>query len=283
MDFREQFGQRVLVKCESLVFRLQAQIENESQIQAEPYFTSLALYDAKAGKKLTENFYFDINEEAIRDMFQVSHPNRSTSMTEIAAATTNGCAAKKSPSINSIGEPNNLAKELESVPGDWLKYPKQAIFSISAPHPDIFLVVKIDKILQGGIHNTTEPYLKATKDPKMGLKLHKNVKTYSQHIGHFRMPFAWAARPLFRLYSSELDTSIEFPAIYRQEMNRLKDDELLKLLADYRKPDKFSKLTVIPGYLKINLEPINELPNSKQNSRKNIDLHQLTNLSIICF
>lgn len=277
LDFREQFGQRVLVKCESLVFRLQAQIENESQCQAEPYFTSLALYDAKAGKKLTENFHFDINEEAIRDMFQVSHPNHSTSLTEIAAATTNGCAAKKSPSINSIGEPNNLAKELESVPSDWLKHPKQAIFSISAPHPDIFLVVKIDKILQGGIHNTTEPYLKATKDPKMGLKLHKNVKTYSQHIGHFRMPFAWAARPLFRLYSSELDTSIEFPAIYRQEMNRLKDDELLKLLADYRKPDKFSKLTVIPGYLKINLEPINELPNSKPHSRNKLDWQQLTN------
>lgn len=262
---REQFGQRVLVKCESLVFRLQAQvIENESQCQAEPYFTSLALYDAKAGKKLTENFYFDINEDAIRDMIQLSHPNSlKTSINDLAAVTTNGCGAKRSPSINSFGEPNHLAKELESVPNDWLKHPKQAIFSISAPHPDIFLVVKIDKILQGGIHNTTDPYLKATKDPKMGLKLHKNVKTYSQHIGHFRMPFAWAARPLFRLYSSELDTSIEFPAIYRQEVNRLKDDELLKLLADYRKPDKFSKLTVIPGYLKINLEPINELPNSK--------------------
>lgn len=49
------------------------------------------------------------------------------------------------------------------------------------------------------------------------------------------MPFAWAARPLFRLYSNELDTSSDFPAIYRQEGNKIKDEELLKLLSEYRK------------------------------------------------
>lgn len=97
----------------------------------------------------------------------------------------------------------------------------------------------------------------------MGLKLHKHIRLYNQKIGQYRMPFAWAARPLFRLYSSDLDTSIEFPAVYRQEANKLRDEELLKLLADYRKPDKFSKLTVIPGWLKISIEPITELPNSE--------------------
>lgn len=49
------------------------------------------------------------------------------------------------------------------------------------------------------------------------------------------MPFAWTARPLFRLYSNELDTSSDFPAIYRQEGNKIKDEELLKLLSEYRK------------------------------------------------
>lgn len=62
-----------------------------------------------------------------------------------------------------------------------------------------------------------------------------------------------------------MDTSIEFPAIYRQENNKFKDEELLKLLAEYRKPDKFSKLTVIPGWLRVTVEPISELPNSKCN------------------
>lgn len=226
--------------------------------QAEPYLTSLALYDAKAGRKLTENFYFDINNDQIRQHFETLtttqvEPVRNGSITNgdgvaAAAIVHNGCSAKE---------------VVDSLPSEWLAHARQAIISITAAHPDIFMVVKIDKILQGGINNSTEPYLKATKDPKLGLKLHKNVKMYNQKIGHFRMPFAWAARPLFRLYSSELDTAIEFPAIYRQEANRLKDEELLKLLAEYRKPDKFSKLTVIPGWLKVTIEQLTELPNSK--------------------
>lgn len=247
--FSEQFGQRFLVKCENLKFRLQTpnDTEIESVFQVEPYITSLALYDSKAGRKLTENFYFDINTEQIRDHFPIN------------------CPSKPLPLTNGSSFMNDDATELFKLPNNWLTYPKQAILSITAPHPDIFIVVKIDKILQGGINNTTEPYLKSNKDPKLALKLHKNVKAFHQKIGHFRMPFAWAAKPLFRLYSSDLDTAIEFPAIYRQENSKLKDEELLKLLAEYRKPDKFSKLTVIPGSLKITIEALTELPNSNAN------------------
>lgn len=264
--YREQFGQRILIKCDSLKFRLQAPAEGgDGTEQAEPYFTSVALYDAKAGRKLTENFYFDINEDIVRDMMKSSD------------SLSNG-SVKRSDSTNGVNGHNGtehitqpMAKEFDVLPKNWLSRPKQAILSVMAQHPDIFIVVKIEKILQGSINGTTEPYLKAAKDPKMGLKLHKNVKTYSQKIGYYRMPFAWAARPLFRLYSSDLDTAIEFPAIYRQEASKLKDDDLLKLLGEYRKPDKFSKLTVIPGSLRIITETINELPKSELET-----IHQFT-------
>lgn len=247
--YKEQFGQRILLKCESIKFRLQAPVEqeNEQVCQIEPYITSLALYDAKAGRKLSENFYFDLNPETVRDMMQTTCCSKRVENGGGGVSTTNGT------------ESSGISAELK----EWLLYPRQAILSVTAPHPDIFLVVKIDKLLQGGINQSTEPYLKATKDPKLALKFHKNIKMYSQKIGHFRMPFAWAARPLFRLYSSDLDTAIEFPAIYRQEGHKLKDEELLRLLAEYRKPDKFSKLTVIPGCLKITIDQLSELPNSK--------------------
>lgn len=261
--YREQFGQRILIKCDSLKFRLQTPLENcekETFVQAEPYFTSLALYDAKNGRKLTENFYFDLNSEHVKDMI-VTNPNGP--LLNGQATETNG--------VNGTDEKSNtmqyqaLPKEFDALPADWLTRPKQAILNVSVPHPDIFLVVKIEKILQGGINNTSDAYVKAGKDPKMGLKLNKNVRMYSQKIGHYRMPFAWAARPLFRLYSSDLDAAIEFPAIYRQDANKLKDEDILKLLAEYRRPEKFSKLTVIPGFLKIMAEPTSELPNSKRN------------------
>lgn len=66
-----------------------------------------------------------------------------------------------------------------------------------------------------------------------------------------------------RLYSNELDTTSDFINIYRQESNKLTDEELGKLLSEYRKPDKFSKLTVIPGSLKIKVKAANELPDSE--------------------
>lgn len=252
--YREQFGQRIFLKCDSLQFRLLAPMETEKDplCQIEPYFTSLALYDAKAGRKLTENFYFDLNTETARKLIQ-----------------TDCCKAKKSENgtTNGIGNGNHklidsTLENFDNLPKNWIMYPRQAILSVAASHPDVFLVVKIDKILQGGINQSSEPYLKPCKDPKLGLKLHKSIRAYNQRIGHYRMPFAWAARPLFRLYSSDLDTAIQFPAIYRQEGNKLKDEELLKLLAEYRKPEKFSKLTVIPGILKISIDAMTDLPKS---------------------
>ncbi len=48
------------------------------------------------------------------------------------------------------------------------------------------------------------------------------------------MPFAWAARPLFR-QSGELETTVDIATIYRQEAHRNSDEDLLKILNDYRR------------------------------------------------
>lgn len=74
----------------------------------------------------------------------------------------------------------------------------QALLSVNNPHADLFLVVKIDKILQGHVNQVLEPYQKATKDPRLGLKVHKTVQAYANRVGTYRMPFAWAAKPLFK-------------------------------------------------------------------------------------
>ncbi|EFA03420.2 Dedicator of cytokinesis protein 11-like Protein [Tribolium castaneum] len=230
--FKEVFGHRVFLKCESIKFRLQAVDEKDNLCQVEPYHTTLCLFDAKNARKLTENFHFDVNSSCIRKtMFSG-----------------NGTDVK-------LELPQGLSQE-------WLFFPRQALMSITNPHPDIFLVVRIEKVLQGGICQSSEAYVKANKDPKISLKAYKNIATCCQRLGNYRMPFAWAVRPLFRLYSNELDNTSEFHAIYRQEPNKLTDEELLKLLTEYRKPDKFSKFTVIPGSLQIKIAAMNELPSN---------------------
>ncbi|KAJ8916213.1 hypothetical protein NQ315_016352 [Exocentrus adspersus] len=231
--YREVFGHRVLLRCESIRLKLQAVDDKDNLCQVEPYHTTLCLYDAKNQRKLTENFHFDVNSTSIRNTFA------------------NGLCNE----TKGLDLPQNLASE-------WLLYPRQALLSIMNPHPDIFLVVRIEKVLQGGICQSSEPYIKANKDPKISLKVYKNIAVCCQRLGKYRMPFAWAARPLFRLYSNELDTTSDFHALYRQEPNKITDEEMLKLLSDYRKPDKFNKFTVIPGSLDIKVSAVSDLPSN---------------------
>lgn len=247
--YKEVFGKQIFVKCENIKFRLQAPIDDSDNLcQIEPYMTSLALYDIKAGRKLTETFHFDLNENHAREMRQ-QH---------------GGCGEKinGTPTIKNGKKNGHDASE---YPAEWIMYPQRAILNVTVPHPDIFIVVRIEKILQGGINPSTEPYLKAGKDPKLGVKTLKTIKQYSQRVKHYTMPWAWTARPLFRLYSSDLDTDGDFPTIYRQDCNKLRDDEILKILSDFRKPEKMNKLTTIPGSIKISLKyAVGEMPTSEK-------------------
>ncbi|XP_030749591.1 dedicator of cytokinesis protein 9 isoform X3 [Sitophilus oryzae] len=237
--FREIFGNRVFLKCEHIRLKLQVVDEKENLCQVEPYYTSLCLFDVKNGRKLTENFYFDVNSDSIRTTFNSSSQSNSSCY--------NGTSHVK-------------LDVLQKVSSEWLLYPRQALLSITNPHPDIFLFVRIEKVLQGGINQSSDPYVKANKDFKIGLKCYKNIATCCQRLGKYRMPFAWTARPLYRLYSNELDTISDFHALYRQESSKMTDEEVLKILTDYRKPDKFNKFTVIPGSLEIKISAFNDLP-----------------------
>lgn len=245
--YKEVFGKQIYVKCENIKFRLQAPIdESDNLCQIEPYVTSMALYDIKAGRKLTETFHFDLNENHAREMRQHNCTG---------AEKVNGTPTLKNGKQNGASEYST----------EWIMYPRQAVLNITVPHPDIFIVVRIEKILQGSINPSTEPYLKAAKDPKLGAKTLKTIKQYSHRVKHYTMPWAWTARPLFRLYSSDLDTDGDFPAIYRQDCNKLKDEEILKILSDYRKPEKMNKLTTIPGSMKISIKYLTEeQPKSKK-------------------
>lgn len=168
--YREVFGHRVFIKCESIQFKLQAMDERETLCQIEPYYTTMFLYDAKIQKKLTENFHFDVNNQNVQSLIN-----------------------------NGDTKDVNFETDLpEKLNNDWLLYPKQAVLSITNAHSDIFLVVRIEKVLQGGICQTTEPYTRATKDPKVGMKVQKNFIACCQRLGNYRMPFAWTARPLFK-------------------------------------------------------------------------------------
>ncbi|XP_069614099.1 dedicator of cytokinesis protein 9 isoform X10 [Ranitomeya imitator] len=239
--FEEKFGKRILVKCNDLSFNLQCCVaENEEgpTTNVEPFFVTLSLFDIRANKKISADFPVDLNHASVRQM--IPPPPQ--------------------PLLNGSGDYGR--RILGSVQESMLQYPKQGIFSITCPHPDIFLVARIEKVLQGSITHCAEPYMKSSDSAKVAQKVLKNAKQSCSRLGQYRMPFAWAARPLFKDTSGTLDKGGRFSPIYKQDSNKLSNEDMLKLLADFRKPEKLSKLPVILGNLDIHIDNVSpDFPN----------------------
>ncbi|KAG0711143.1 Dedicator of cytokinesis protein 9 [Chionoecetes opilio] len=137
----------------------------------------------------------------------------------------------------------------------------QAVMSVTRPHSEVFLVIWIEKVLQGSISQTVEPYLKSM-DLKSIQKLQRTIKTCCLRLGAYRMPFGWCARPLFK-NSGSLDTESDFSPIYRSDEKKLSESEFIRQLSDFRKPEKMNKLTTIPGSVNVQIVPMEiTLPNS---------------------
>ncbi|XP_059588313.1 dedicator of cytokinesis protein 6 isoform X4 [Alligator mississippiensis] len=251
---REHFGQRILVKCLSLKF----------EIEFEPIFGSLALYDIKEKKKISENFYFDLNSEAVKGLLR-------------------GHSAP--PAISSLA--------------------RAAIFSISHPSPDIFLVIRLEKVLQqGDIGECCEPYMvlreaDGVKNKEKLERLRTAAEQFCSRLGRYRMPFAWTAVHLRNVLSSasaperdplDPDTdrkgtwkrrtldrlsvgdeacgfgnfrpaTLTITNFFKQEGDRLSDEDLYKFLADMRRPSSLlRRLRPITALLKIDISPAPESP-----------------------
>uniref|UniRef100_A0A8C5AWY2 Dedicator of cytokinesis 7 n=1 Tax=Gadus morhua TaxID=8049 RepID=A0A8C5AWY2_GADMO len=259
---KEHFGQRLLVKCLSLKF----------EIEIEPIFASLALYDVKEKKKISENFFFDLNSEQTKGMLR---PHIQT-----AAISTLARSA-----IFSITHPSQdvfLVIQLEKV------------------------------LQQGDIGECAEPYMvfkesDAAKNKEKLEKLRGQSEQFCQRLGRYRMPFAWTAIHLMNIVNSagslERDTELEIkrkgswserrnssimgrrslerttsgdeccsltgfrPAtltvtnFFKQEGDRLSDEDLYKFLADMRRPSSvLRRLRPITAQLKLDISPAPENP-----------------------
>ncbi|XP_078656490.1 dedicator of cytokinesis protein 7-like isoform X1 [Branchiostoma floridae x Branchiostoma belcheri] len=284
---KEHFGHRLLVKCLTLKF----------EIEIEPIFAIMALYDAKEKRKISENFYFDLNSDQVKSMLKphMTYPDIST-------------------------------------------LSRSAIFSITYPSSDVFLVIKLEKVLQQGeITDVAEPYMKEAESPKNREKIRQTARYFCEKLGAYRMPFAWTAINLMSIVNgagslergtdgasdkdssgtsfglliswkqeqrrtskledsfrkksltaiagfsglqrsssldrrtawreegdwSSLDTfravTLTVSSFFKQEGDRLKDEDLYKFLMDLKRPSSvLKKLKCIPGALKLDISPAPE-------------------------
>uniref|UniRef100_A0A669CEW2 Dedicator of cytokinesis 6 n=1 Tax=Oreochromis niloticus TaxID=8128 RepID=A0A669CEW2_ORENI len=241
---KEHCGQRIMVKCLSLKF----------EIEIEPIFGTLALYDIKEKKKISENFYFDLNSDQMKGLLKPHTPH-------VAIST--------------------LARS--------------AIFSITYPSPDIFLVIKVLK------NSHVQSYFVPLQHKEKLEKLRLQAEQSCTRLGRFRMPFAWTAIHLLNIVSSVggLDRSdpdsdsghgtwnerkkkgfermsigddmcnfatfrpatLTVTNFFKQEGDRLSDEDLYKYLADMRRPSSvLRRLRPVTAQLKIDISPAPDLP-----------------------
>ncbi|XP_077029644.1 dedicator of cytokinesis protein 9 isoform X3 [Agelaius phoeniceus] len=238
--FEEKFGKKILVRCNDLSFNLQSCVaENEEgpTTNVEPFFVTLSLFDIKNNRKISADFHVDLNHASVRHML----------------------SSASQQMMNGSGDSLHRIQDIHETV---LQYPKQGVFSVTCPHTDIFLVARIEKVLQGSIAHCAEPYMKSSDSSKVAQKVLKNAKQACQRLGQYRMPFAWAARTLFKDASGTLDKNARFSALFRQDSNKLSNEDMLKLLADFRKPEKMAKLPVILGNLDVTIDNVSpDFPN----------------------
>ncbi|XP_074525840.1 dedicator of cytokinesis protein 8 [Halichoeres trimaculatus] len=260
---KEHTGDRILVRCQAIKF----------EIEIEPIFATLALYDLKEKKKISEDFYCDLNSEQLKNFLRSHTPHVDQS---------------------------TLARS--------------AIFSITYPSPDIYLVIKIEKVLQQGeISDCADPYMTlresdSGKSKDKVEKLRGQAEMFCQRLGRYRMPFAWATVNIMDVIStatidrdvtdsdslkggksSSIDRRAQFPrrnserystiddqfcnisafkpatitisTIFKQEGDRLSDEDLLKFLSEIKKTSAPQRRTkTIPGSIKLDMSPVQDTP-----------------------
>ncbi|KAM4616568.1 dedicator of cytokinesis protein 8 isoform 2-T2 [Polymixia lowei] len=262
---KEHMGDRILIRCQTIKF----------EIDIEPLFASLALYDLKEKKKISENFYCDLNTDQFKGFMRPHTPRVDQS---------------------------SLARS--------------AIFSITYPSPDIYLVIKIEKVLQQGeISDCADPYVTmresdSSKNRDKLEKLRGQAETFCQRLGRYRMPFAWATVNVMDVISSatlerdvmdsdslkggkssSIDRRMQLPrrnserystiddqlcnlsgfkpaiitisTIFKQEGDRLSDEDLLKFLSEIKKTSTPQRrIKTIPGIIRLDMTPIHDLPHA---------------------
>uniref|UniRef100_A0AAQ5Y7T4 Dedicator of cytokinesis 8 n=1 Tax=Amphiprion ocellaris TaxID=80972 RepID=A0AAQ5Y7T4_AMPOC len=239
----------------------------------EPIFATMALYDLKEKKKISEDFYCDLNSEQFKNFLRPHTPHVDHS---------------------------TLARS--------------AIFSITYPAPDIFLVIKIEKVLQQGeISDCADPYITfrecdSAKNKDKLEKLRGQAEAFCQRLGRYRMPFAWATVNIMEVIStaavdrdvtdsdslrggksSSIDRRAQLPrrnserystieeqlcnvsafkpatitisTIFKQEGDRLSDEDLLKFLAEIKKTSTPQRrVKTISGCIKLDMSPVHDTP-----------------------
>ena len=151
-------------------------------VQVEPFFVTLALYDAMKGRKISEDFNVDLNTAELRRMVASSQRpspaagSRGEGGLDVASMANNvrevralHCGLtglltvlllRECTDDPSLVSPYVYSAHYSELSAYLSLLSMQAVFSVMFPHAEVYLVVRVDKVFQGSIQSCAEPYIK---------------------------------------------------------------------------------------------------------------------------
>uniref|UniRef100_A0A8C4QLC5 Dedicator of cytokinesis 7 n=1 Tax=Eptatretus burgeri TaxID=7764 RepID=A0A8C4QLC5_EPTBU len=252
---KEHFGQKFLVKGLTLKF----------EIEIEPIFASLALYDVKEKKKISENFYFDLNSDQVKSMLRPYVQN--TSISSLARSAVflrhlpfSGCfSVLQQGDIGECAEPYMVMKECDAA-----KH-KEKLEKLRA-QADIFcqrlgkyrmpfawtaihllhIINSVGSLERDG--GEVDGYRKASWTERRN----------SAALGKRSLDRLTSGDEVYSL-SNFRPATLTVTNFFKQEGDRLSDEDLFKFLADMRRPSSIlRRLRPITAQLKIDISPVPE-------------------------
>ncbi|KAL6048775.1 Dedicator of cytokinesis protein 6 [Balamuthia mandrillaris] len=157
-----------------------------------------------------------------------------------------------------------LGKHMQE--SDPLTRAQKALFTVTKRSPDIYLVLQVEKVLQGDA-DALDPYMKVDlrgrELEKRRTKVEQGVLGFCKRLGAYRQLFAWGAIPVFdRNNALMLTEETEFDALYPAHCK----DNIFDLLAELRDPKTKKQRQTVPGFCKVSVrsltaEQVATLPN----------------------
>ena len=184
----------------------------------EPMFCSLCVYDMRRGVRATETFEFSFNDP---EVFQRLIEHEMTASRHVHDAAT---VDSKHESV--LREPP----------------PRSCIFSLSEHHRDMYLVLRVERVLQGDTSASDSLYLRGTRRPATTRVIRKKTLQTIGRLREYRQPFCWSMLRLFE--DKDGLTRKGFDKMYFQ-LDALSDQDFVALARDVATDQK--RLPVVQG------------------------------------
>ncbi|KAK7934281.1 hypothetical protein WMY93_005177 [Mugilogobius chulae] len=240
---KEHTGDRILIRCQAIKF----------EIDIEPIFATMALYDLKEKKKISENFYCDLNCEQFKNFLKVHTPHVDQSSLlekvlqqgEIAECADPYMTLRESDSGKNKDKLDKLRGQAETfcyrlgryrMPFAWATVNVMDVISTATASMD----TTDSDSLRGGKSGSID---RRTQIPRRNSERYSTFEEQFCNISAFK------------------PATITISTIFKQASERLSDEDLLKFLSEIKKTSTPQRrIKTIPGAIRLDMSPLHDTP-----------------------